>query len=126
MAGLILVGLLAVAAGLQPSPTGLGTHEQLGLPPCTFRWLFGMRCPSCGMTTSWSHAVRGELTAALAANVGGALLAFGSIVAAPWCVVSAAAGRWLVRPPRERVLAAAALFVAAVTLVDWIYRVTTG
>ena len=60
MAGLTLVSLLAVAGSLQPSPAGLGTHEQLGLPSCTFRWLFGMRCPSCGMTTSWSHAMRGQ------------------------------------------------------------------
>ncbi len=126
LAGLSLAALLAVAARLQPNPSGLGTHEQLGLPPCTFRWLFGMRCPSCGMTTSWSHATRGELSAALTANAGGALLAFATIAAVPWCVLSAAAGRWLVRPPRESALAAAALFVGAVTLADWIYRLTAG
>jgi hypothetical protein len=126
LAGLTVASLLAVAVFLQPSPTGLGTHEQLGLPPCTFRWLFGMRCPSCGMTTSWSHATRGELRAALASNVGGTLLAMTSLIAAPWCVLSAAAGRWLVRPPRDRALAAMALLIGTITLLDWIYRVAAG
>ncbi|RMG03430.1 MAG: DUF2752 domain-containing protein, partial [Planctomycetota bacterium] len=52
-----LAGLLVIAAVLRPSPTGLGTHQQLGLPPCTFRAMFGSRCPTCGMTTAWSNVM---------------------------------------------------------------------
>jgi hypothetical protein len=126
LCGLGLVTLLGVATVLRPSETGLGTHEQLGLPPCTFRWLFGMRCPSCGMTTSWSHVMRGQWRAALSANVGGTLLAGVGMAAAPWCILSAACGRWVVRPPSDRVLAAAALVIAAVTLVDWACRLAAG
>ncbi len=31
------LAMLAVATQLEPSAAGLGTHQQLGLPPCSFR-----------------------------------------------------------------------------------------
>ncbi|KLU07746.1 putative transmembrane protein [Rhodopirellula islandica] len=67
-------GLLGVSRCLSPSSAGLGTHQQLGLPPCSMRLLFGVRCPACGMTTSWSWLTRGELVASAQANVSGMLL----------------------------------------------------
>ena len=121
-----LAGLLLVAASLHPNPAGLGTHEQLGLPPCTFRWLFGIRCPSCGMTTSWSHATHGQWRQALAANVGGTLLAALALAVAPLCVISAVRGRWLIAFPSDWALAAGALVLAAMTLLDWAIRLATG
>src|SRR5690242_10680262 len=54
-AGGVLAVMLATAWRLTPSPRGLGTHQQLGLAPCTVEQWFGMRCPSCGMTTAWAH-----------------------------------------------------------------------
>ena len=58
---MVAIGLLlplGAAVRLQPAREGLGTHQQLGLPPCTFRVLFDRPCPSCGMSTSWAHLVR--------------------------------------------------------------------
>lgn len=48
--------VLIVARLLQPSSRGVGTHEQLGLPPCAFLHFTGIPCPSCGLTTSFAHA----------------------------------------------------------------------
>ena len=51
---------LGIARYLRPTERGFGTHEQLGLPPCTFLQLTGIPCPSCGLTTSFAHAAHGH------------------------------------------------------------------
>jgi len=89
-----LAGMLVVAAVLRPDPRGYGTHEQMGLPPCSFDEVFQVRCPSCGMTTAWSHTVRGQLIAALKANAAGAVLALSAILALPWFAWAGVAGVW--------------------------------
>jgi len=66
---------LAVGAILTPDPSGVGTHEQLGLPACGWIAGLGIPCPSCGMTTAFAFAARGELADAFAAQPAGALLA---------------------------------------------------
>ena len=50
--------VLITARVLQPSANGVGTHQQLGLPPCFFLKLTGIPCPGCGLTTSFAHTVR--------------------------------------------------------------------
>ena len=121
-----LLALLAIAAWLTPSPQGLGTHQQLGLPPCTFVAWFGIRCPSCGMTTSWSHMLRGNVLAALQANAGGALLAVTALVVGPWLVGSGLLGKWLVSRPREWLTLLVGLTIATTTLVQWTLRISLG
>ncbi len=58
----ITVALTVLGFGwyLTPSIQGLGTHEQLGLPPCGFYTFTGIPCPSCGLTTSVSGWLHGE------------------------------------------------------------------
>ncbi|MFN0086379.1 MAG: DUF2752 domain-containing protein [Blastocatellia bacterium] len=57
--------VLLVARSLRPSPLGVGTHQQMGLPACPFLYLTGFPCPSCGLTTSFAHAAHLEFYAAL-------------------------------------------------------------
>lgn len=64
----------AVGIGLQPNPAGLGTHRALGLPQCLFLQWTGLPCPSCGLTTSFTHLLHGHLGAAFAAHPMGPLL----------------------------------------------------
>lgn len=66
--------VLAVALWLSPSSDGLGTHQQLNLPTCGWITLMDVPCITCGMTTAYSHAVRGRIiTAILTQPLGGVL-----------------------------------------------------
>ena len=76
--------VLGVAAYLTPSPTGLGSHEQLGLPPCGWIAIADIPCPTCGMTTAFAHAADGHLLQALHAQPLGGILAIGVTMA--WLV----------------------------------------
>lgn len=75
-------GMLVVAASLTPAADGHGTHEQLGLAPCTAMRLHHVPCPTCGMTTAFAWFVRGDLAAALRAQVLGTVLAAAALLAA--------------------------------------------
>ncbi len=66
---LIAAGVLVTARLLTPSPQGFGTHEQLLVIPCAFRWITGLPCPMCGMTTAFALMARGDVLAALGAHV---------------------------------------------------------
>jgi len=117
--GLGLALLIAVAAVLKPSPYLLGTHQQLGLPPCSFLVLFGIPCPTCGMTTAWAFLMHGLLVKALQANTGGVLLAVLAMAAAPWLTISAVRGRWLLWKPNGTVVGYMSILILAVTLIQW-------
>ena len=49
-------GVLFTAWWLTPDTGGNGTHTQLGLPECNWIVFLDMPCPTCGYTTSFSHA----------------------------------------------------------------------
>ena len=46
--------VLGVAFWLDPDPSGVGTHTQLGLKPCIMLSMMGLPCPMCGMTTTFA------------------------------------------------------------------------
>ena len=117
-----LFTLLFTAFALQPAAKGFGTHQQLGLPPCSFVMFYGRRCPSCGMTTSWSHLMHGQLLSALQANVGGTLLGIIALALVPWGLISALRGRaWLVWPS-DLGIVLLVILVSVVTIADWSTR----
>ncbi len=75
---LIFAGVSAVflaALWVTPSESGVGTHHQLGLPTCGWIVAADLPCPTCGMTTSFSHAVRGQFFQSLFAQPFGLVLA---------------------------------------------------
>jgi hypothetical protein len=68
--------VLTVAAYIQPNRAGVGSHSSsLGLPRCGFLETTRLPCPSCGMTTSFSHFARGNLVASAYVQPMGAVLA---------------------------------------------------
>jgi hypothetical protein len=62
---------------MRPSPLGHATHTQLGLPPCPSVALFHRPCPGCGLTTSWTLLLHGDLPGSLHAHPLGPLLYLG-------------------------------------------------
>ena len=79
---LIWVAVTVVAAVLTPHPDGHGTHRQLGFPPCPSVLLLNRPCPGCGLTTSWTATVHGQLSQAIAAHPLGPILYIGFTVSA--------------------------------------------
>jgi hypothetical protein len=70
----IPLAVVLTATQLTPDHSGMGTHQQLGLPPCGFLVVTGIPCPGCGLTTSFSHMVRAQFTGATRANPFGVML----------------------------------------------------
>jgi hypothetical protein len=119
---LCLLAGFGLAASLEPDSRRYGTHEQLGLPACTFRDTFGIPCPSCGMTTSFSHFVRGQWPSAARANAAGFLLAIVCAVKIPWCWTSAWSGRLRGISHPDATAVKLIVFVAFVALAHWAVR----
>jgi hypothetical protein len=126
LAAAVVAAPMALAALLTPDSRGWGTHEQLGWPPCWLQRAAGWRCPSCGMTTAWSYAARGDVPAAFEASVGGTLLFVAAGLGMLWLLVIAVAGRSPLKRPSPK----AALWVAtawlAVSVLDWVRRLAAG
>ncbi|HEY1065403.1 MAG TPA: DUF2752 domain-containing protein [Pirellulales bacterium] len=120
--GFVAIALLATAAMLTPNPSGSGTHHQLGLPPCTFKVLYNIPCPSCGMTTSWSHLMHGSVGAAFWANAGGALLAVSALCGGPWLLISAVRGYTVGGRPAEEAVLGVGVVIVVVTLAHYAVR----
>ena len=77
-AALIAAGCLAVLAAARfvvPTPSGVGSHCQLGLAPCGFYERTGYPCPTCGMTTAFAYMVRGQIVRSFITQPAGALAA---------------------------------------------------
>lgn len=117
-----LISGFALAASLEPDPRGYGTHQGLGLPPCSFQVLFGVSCPSCGSTTCFSHFVRGEWPSAVRANVSAFLLALVCAAMVPWGLYGVVRGRlWNVDQPATAFMWL--LFgLCGVSLTQWVIR----
>jgi hypothetical protein len=124
--GLGLLGLLILASCLRPDPRGFGTHEQLGLPPCTFGVVAGIRCPACGMTTSWAYATHGQWSDAVRINTGGTLLAVAAAVTSLGAFVAALRGQWPLRQPSEAAIIASVAVASAMVLGEWMVRLWMG
>lgn len=119
--GLLVFGIAAIldpydAAG---TPLSHGTHQQLGLPPCAFKVLTGIGCPSCGMTTSISLLMHADLVAAWRTNWAGCVVAALGVVTTSW-FLAVAAGLFPGRFTADEVVKAAAVAGMAVAVVRWL------
>jgi hypothetical protein len=116
---------LVIAARIAPAPAGHGTHERLGLPACGWAAASDAPCPTCGMTTAFAHAVRGNLLESLAAQPLGFL---GALAAAAgfWMALHVALTGSNLAPLAGRLLSPKVLWgIAGVAAVSWAYKWVT-
>lgn len=86
----LAIVFVALLASVDPDPRGHGTHEQLGMQPCSWPEVYGKPCPTCGVTTAATLLVHLRPIDAVATQPFGAFLAaIGLIVAgiAAWSLV---------------------------------------
>ena len=120
--GLLALSVLIIASLIHPDPSGMGTHRQLGLPPCGWLAATGYPCPTCGMTTSFAAAAHAKPRAAFYAQPFGALFALATAVFFWGAMHVAVFGSQLGRLA-ERLLMPRYLWPTAVVfLVCWAYK----
>ncbi len=114
--------MFVLASTLSPDPSGMGTHEQLGLPPCGLKALFEIPCPACGMTTSWVWFCHGHWLRSAQSNLGGFMMALLALPAAAWFLTSAFQGHWKAWFPRPFVIAGFMAVTLVAAIIQWLFR----
>ena len=121
---LFLIAGFGVAIQTNPDPRGFGTHQRFGFAPCVIRNQLSIPCPSCGMTTSFSHFVRGQIRQSAKANTAGLVLALVCVVMIPWSWISVYHKRlWLVSNPETGLLWLMCGLIT-IALTEWFFRLT--
>ncbi|MFH1502434.1 MAG: DUF2752 domain-containing protein [Candidatus Eisenbacteria bacterium] len=116
-AALVSLGILAAVLG----------RQHAGPVTCPFRVVTGLPCPTCGLTRTAGHLLRGELAAAFGTNP---LDAATMLFAAPLMVGMWAAnrlGRWALRVELSRGERTWVWLVTGAALAaNWLYVLTSG
>ncbi len=119
-----LVAVFVTAARLHPydadgKPLTMASHTQLGMPACEFYVIFHKPCPSCGLTTSFSLLMHGDVLASLRANAIGTVMALFWLGLIPWCLYATLKGRYLwIRALEPALLWAVGIFTVLL-LIRW-------
>jgi hypothetical protein len=113
------LAVLGVAAVIEPSPTGLGTHEQFHMPRCGWITLMDTPCPTCGWTTAFAHAADGNILASFRTQPTGCLLALAAILG----LYVAFTGSPVASVLKRLWGRSTGWLVAAVVLVSWGYKI---
>lgn len=115
---------LVIAASLTPAAQGMGTHTSMGLPACGFAIMAQIPCPSCGMTTSFAWAARGDLLSSLIAQPMGMVLALAAAMTAVAGIWAALTGAPVQRPLGSVLLRPLAGWIAVALLLGaWGWKI---
>jgi hypothetical protein len=126
LVALLFLGVFSLAAWLNPydaegNRRTMATHTQIGLPPCSMVQLIGKPCPSCGMTTSFSLLVHGDLIGSAQANWVGTLLALYWMSVIPWALISAYRRKYVIVRSGETVITVGIILFLVLSLGRWAY-----
>lgn len=108
---------------IEPSASGIGTHRQMGLPPCGWMASSGMPCPSCGMTTAVSYSVRGKIVSAFVTQPAGAFFGLGVGIFGIFGIWMLITGSSFVRLHSLFYTSNIVWWTIALLVVSWIYKI---
>jgi hypothetical protein len=120
-----LTAVFAVAWWIRPYDTDgeiRETYPELGLPPCTFKYVTGLPCPSCGMTHSFVFLIHGDVKNSFLSRLSnpvGTLLASFCLAMIPWNLGSVVLRRPLFIRSVEGALAKFIGVLMTVLLLRW-------
>lgn len=118
--------LIGLSAWLTPDPSGIGTHQQLGLSACAILETSGVPCPMCGMTTTFSLMAHFSPLQALQNQPFGvvlfALTVLGAVVGASEMVKPGKILPGMIRWTIVRDRALAGLLLGAL-IAAWLYKI---
>jgi hypothetical protein len=123
MVAAIALTVLLFALSVAPSPGGSGTHERLGFQRCQFLATCGLPCPTCGMTTSYAHFVRGNWLASLYVQPMGFVLAIGTCTVFWAAIYIAITGRPIQRLLRQVPMATLVIALMSIGVLGWGWKI---
>jgi hypothetical protein len=91
-----LVAVFSVAWWLKPfdeEGSIRETYPELMLPTCTFKYVTGLPCPSCGMTHSFVFLIHGDFWSSVRSNAVGTGLAIFCLMVIPWALICVIRGQ---------------------------------
>jgi Protein of unknown function (DUF2752) len=115
--------VLIIGAWLRPDPSGMGTHQQLGLPACVWLRLYGIPCPACGFTTAFSYYSHGNWIASLFVQPMGFVLAMLAAMMAWVGFYIAATGRPVHRLVANYWTQWTVIWLLGMFLAAWAYKI---
>lgn len=118
----VLVGLAGLGLALSPSATGVGTHCQLGLPPCGLYVTTGRPCPTCGVTTAFVLAAHGRVAEAMAVQPFGCVLFLLVAAGAAGLLAALAFGRSLAPLLTTYGVTVPLLLLVVLAAASWVYK----
>ena len=122
---LLCLVLISIGLILKLDPSGLGTHTQLGLPPCEFLLSTGKPCITCGATTAFVLCAHGRIFEGFKTHPFGAFVFFACIFIAFSCIKALVTGNSLLLKVAILPWGSIIIFIIAFALLSWIYKLLT-
>jgi hypothetical protein len=120
----VCAGIIGLAALLDPSPNGYGTHTSLGLPSCAFKIATGLPCPACGLTTSVALMARLDVAKAFMAHPFGVVVFALAIYCGALSLGAIFSGEKFLRAMKMLVSPIALFAFGAAFLLSWGFTLT--
>jgi hypothetical protein len=117
------LSVLVTALMIKPHPAGMASHRQLGLAECQFLRTSGIPCPSCGMTTSFTWFVRGNILASLWVQPMGTFLAAGAALTFWAALYIALTGKPVHRLLGGRASSYYVIIPVAIAIAAWAWKI---